>query len=121
MSLPYEKDKFHNACVLANIDKLMQGFTEKENEIIEEGGNNLSMGQKQRIAIARALYGNTQIIVFDEPTANLDSDSVMIFKKMIKQIVKDKVCIIVTHDMDVAGICDKVLLASGRNSHPESL
>ena len=108
MSLPYEKEKFQHACALANIDRLIQGLKGKENELLEEGGNNLSMGQKQRVAIARALYGNPPVIVFDEPTANLDPDSVAVFKEMIRQIAEDKICIIVTHDMEVASVCDKV-------------
>lgn len=108
MSLKYEKNKFENACGLANIDKLIQNFKYGEEEIIEENGNNLSMGQKQRIAIARALYAATPVILFDEPTANLDPDSVEIFKKMIEGISRDKICIIVTHDMNVATICNRI-------------
>ena len=53
MSAPFEKNKFDKVCRDANIDNLVSAFALGENENINEGGNNLSMGQKQRIAIAR--------------------------------------------------------------------
>lgn len=108
MNAPFEKDKFYRACKEANIDKLISSFDLKENQNINESGNNLSMGQKQRIAIARALYAETPVIIFDEPTANLDSESVKQFAKTIQSLIKDKLCIIVTHDDSIASICDDV-------------
>ena len=108
MSAPFNKEKFDSVCRAANIDSLISGFALRENENIKEGGNNLSMGQKQRISIARALYAETSVLVFDEPTANLDSESVKLFTEMIHNFSKDKLCILVTHDDAVASICDSV-------------
>lgn len=108
MSTPFDKDKFDKVCQAANIDSLILDFDLKENENINEDGKNLSMGQKQRIAIARALYAETSVMVFDEPTANLDSESVKLFSEMIQNFSKDKICIIVTHDNTIASICDNV-------------
>ncbi len=108
MSAPFEKNKFDKVCREANIDNLVSAFALGENENINEGGNNLSMGQKQRIAIARALYAETSVIIFDEPTANLDSESVKMFAKTIQSFSKNKICILVTHDNAIASICDEV-------------
>lgn len=108
MSAPFEKDKFDRVCKAANIDRLISSFGLREDENINENGNNLSMGQKQRIAIARALYAETSVIVFDEPTANLDPESVKLFAEKIQSFSKDKICILVTHDDAVASICDDV-------------
>ena len=108
MNTPFDKDKFERVCKAANIDRLVSGFDLKENENISEGGKNLSMGQRQRIAIARALYAETSVMVFDEPTANLDSESVKLFSEMIQNFSKDKICILVTHDDAIAAICDDV-------------
>ena len=58
----------------------------------------LSGGQKQRVAIARALAKETPIIVCDEPTGNLDSKSAKEILKLLKEISKDKLIIMVTHD-----------------------
>ena len=108
MSRAFEETKFKNACKAANIHQLVSSFELKENEIIKESGNNLSMGQKQRLAIARAIYADTSIMIFDEPTANLDIESINLFKETVQDLSKGKICIIVTHDSNIVSICDTV-------------
>ena len=108
MSLPYEEEKFRRICGFANIDRLIGACEKKEDELINENGNNLSEGQKQRIALARALYNDTDMIVLDEPTANLDKASCDIFMEMIRQIGRDRICVMVTHDVEMIRNCDRV-------------
>ncbi len=115
MGLSFDKTKFENTCKNANIYELITSFNLKENEIINESGNNLSMGQKQRIAIARALYAEAPVIIFDEPTANLDSISVQLFTKTIKNISNGRIVVLVTHDDTVVSICDVVYQLEGKD------
>lgn len=115
MSRPFEENKFKSACKAANIDQLVSSFKLKENESVKESGNNLSMGQKQRLAIARAIYADTSVIIFDEPTANLDIESINLFKETIQNLSKGKICIIVTHDANIASICDTVYRLEEKN------
>lgn len=93
-----------DANIIPFIRSLPQGF----DTLLGEGGGTVSSGQAQRIAIARALYKNTDIIVFDEPTANLDVDSIEKFQTTVKNLAKDKICVIVTHDLSTITVCDKV-------------
>lgn len=93
---------------------LLNGFKKKEIkkkvlDIIDEVGlkkfkntkcAKLSGGQKQRVAIARALAKDTSIIVADEPTGNLDSQSAKSVLKLLHEISKEKLVIIVTHNYD---------------------
>ncbi|MDO5449171.1 MAG: ATP-binding cassette domain-containing protein, partial [Clostridia bacterium] len=81
----------------------------RANELIERCGladyrntkaSKLSGGQKQRVAIARALAKDTPIIIADEPTGNLDSESAADIIKLLSEIAKDKLVIIVTHNFD---------------------
>ncbi len=81
------------------------------NEIIEKVGlsglekrkvNQLSGGQKQRIAIARALVKNPNLIIADEPTGNLDSEASKSIFNLFKELSKDRLIIIVTHDEESA-------------------
>ena len=60
----------------------------------------LSGGQKQRVAIARALAKDTAVIVADEPTGNLDSESAAEVVKLLSELSKDKLVVIVTHNFD---------------------
>jgi putative ABC transport system ATP-binding protein len=83
-----KEDKVNNAMKKANI-------SHKKDEIIR----NLSGGEKQRCAIARAIVLNTNIILADEPTASLDKQNSLQFIEVIKQFKKDgKTVIISTHD-----------------------
>ena len=62
----------------------------------------LSGGEKQRLSILRALIKGGDILLFDEPTGNLDKENSILVFDMIKQISKDKLCIVVSHDIDLA-------------------
>lgn len=98
----------------AELVLLLNGYKRKEVkekvlEIIDRVGltkyrhtkaSKLSGGQKQRVAIARALAKETPIIVCDEPTGNLDSKSAKSIIKLLKEISKDKLVIIVTHNLE---------------------
>lgn len=76
--------------------------------------SNLSGGQKQRVAIARALVNDARILLCDEPTGALDSDTtheiMEIFTKLNRE--EKKTLIIVTHDQAVAKYCDRIIQLS---------
>ena len=67
-------------------------------ESLDKKINELSGGQKQRVAIARALLVSSKIIIADEPTGNLDKENSIIIAKLLKDISKEKLVIVVTHD-----------------------
>ncbi|MGL5330218.1 MAG: ATP-binding cassette domain-containing protein, partial [Peptostreptococcaceae bacterium] len=69
----------------------------------------LSGGQKQRVSIARALINDPNIILADEPTGALDSESSDNIMDILKQISKDKTVIIITHDEDIAKYADEII------------
>lgn len=72
--------------------------------------DNLSGGEKQRIAIARSLISNTNVILADEPTGALDEKSGYMIMELFKQMKNiGKTIIIVTHDIDVAKKCDYII------------
>ena len=95
-----------DANILDFIESLPHGF----DTVIGESGGTVSSGQAQRIAIARAIFKKSSILVFDEPTANLDADSIEKFQSTIKRLAKDKICIVVTHDESTMTVCDKVYI-----------
>ncbi len=80
--------------VLEMIDKV--GLTEFKNTKVSK----LSGGQKQRVAIARAMVKETPIIVADEPTGNLDTKSSKDVIELLKKVAKDKLVIVVTHNLE---------------------
>ena len=106
-----------SAAKSANILDFIEALPEGFDTVIGESGGTVSSGQAQRIAIARAIYKKSPVLVFDEPTANLDSESIEKFQDTIRQQAKDKICIVVTHDESTMEVCDKVYtLEEGRVS-----
>lgn len=94
-----QKEEAAELCHSLGIDHLLQHFP-----------RDLSGGEKQRVAIAKALYTKPNIILADEPTASLDSDRAFEVMHMMKKITKERqtATIVVTHDMRMIGDCDKV-------------
>lgn len=112
-----DNDKISTAAASANISDFVQSLADGFNSVLGEGGNTVSSGQAQRIAIARAIYKDSGVFIFDESTANLDQESVEMFKSTVKKLAQDNICIIVTHDPSTVEICDKVyMLENGRAS-----
>lgn len=81
------------------------------NTIIGDSGTTISGGQKQRLAIARGLYRNANLLILDEPSSSLDFENKSEIISLIKEITKKEnlITIIVTHDNDILGICDKII------------
>ena len=82
------------------------------NTIVGEKGIKISGGQKQRIGIARALYVDTEIIVFDEATSSLDYQTEEKIINEIQKFKKDKIIFIVAHRLKTLEICDEVITLS---------
>ncbi|MGF7019134.1 ABC-type bacteriocin/lantibiotic exporter with double-glycine peptidase domain [Lachnospiraceae bacterium PF1-21] len=76
------------------------------NSEIYENANNLSGGEKQRIALIRALAKNPDLIVLDEPTSAIDISGRERLTELVNTLKKDKIIIIVTHEKKIADVCD---------------
>ena len=107
--LNMKEEKHYLSCLKkANIKGLL---TKKR--ILGEFHNNFSGGELQRLAIARALYQDKDIILFDESFSGLDYEVKISIMKMLKMI-KEKIIIIVTHDLSLCSYVDKVYLLKNR-------
>ena len=97
--------------LLDYVKKLPDGLDSKVGEL----GNNLSGGQKQRLALARLYLRNSDIILLDEATSQLDADSQKAIDLMIDKIAANKICIIIAHRLSTLRTADKVaVLKDGR-------
>ena len=78
---------------------------------IGDGGETLSVGQRQRIALARALYGEPFLVLLDEPSSNLDGEGEVALQNAIKQLKnRGAIVVLVAHRRSALAVCDKVLL-----------
>ena len=101
-------ENFKNCIDDANLRSFINSKSKKENFLLLEDGKNISVGQKQRIGIARSIISETDILVLDEATSSLDiKNENMIFKKLIKRF-RNKMIICVTHRLSNLKYFDKV-------------
>ena len=93
-------EQIKQACKLASIHDFIETLPHKYDEIMLENNNNISVGQKQRIAIARSILKDTPIILFDEVTSALDKESKKNIEETINEIAKVKTVVVIAHTLD---------------------
>jgi subfamily B ATP-binding cassette protein MsbA len=98
------------ACEFAAAQDFVEKLPNKYETIIGENGIKLSGGQKQRLSIARAILKNSSIILLDEATSSLDSESESVIQKAIENLTKNKTTIIIAHRLSTVMNCDKILV-----------
>ncbi len=92
----------------AELDNFVNSLSENFNTKVGERGARISGGQLQRIGIARALYKNSQVLIFDEATGSLDSETESNLMNTINKLKKDKTIIFVSHKKKPMEFCNKL-------------
>ena len=104
-------EEMKHACYLACADEFIEAMPDQYDTYIEQGGNNVSGGQKQRCACARAIINNPKLLLADEPTGALDSHSSQMLLSTIQSINEQlrATILMVTHDAFTASYANRIL------------
>mgnify|MGYP000678053172 CR=1 FL=1 len=103
------------AAKAAHCHEFISTFPDGYNTFVGERGVKLSGGQRQRVAIARAILCNSPILIFDEATSSLDSESESYIQKALKNLMKDKTSIVIAHRLSTIKEMDRIIVIDGGN------
>lgn len=94
----------------AYVNEFTDRFEDGLDTLIGERGVKLSGGQKQRISIARALLADPQVIILDEATSNLDTESEVLIQKSLQTLIKDRTTFVIAHRLSTIRQADQILV-----------
>jgi len=104
------EQELQDAVNAAYVNEFTDRFDEGLDTLIGERGVKLSGGQRQRLAIARAILANPKIIILDEATSSLDTESESLIQKSLSELVKDRTTIVIAHRLSTIKQADQILV-----------
>jgi len=107
------KEEIENAARLAHCDEFIKSLPYGLETYVGERGIKLSGGERQRVAIARAILKNAPILVLDEATSSLDSNSEMLIQDALNTLMKDKTTIVIAHRLSTIQKMDRIIVIDG--------
>ena len=103
-------DQIREACRIANVNEFVERFPEKYDTIVGERGVKLSGGQRQRVSIARAILADPRILILDEATSSLDSESEALIQQGLSFLMQGRTTFVIAHRLSTIRRAEQILV-----------
>jgi subfamily B ATP-binding cassette protein MsbA len=104
------EEEIMRACKIARVDEFAESFTDKYDTVVGERGVKLSGGQRQRISIARAILAEPRILILDEATSSLDSESEQMIQQGLSYLMQGRTTFVIAHRLSTIRRADQILV-----------
>ena len=104
------EEEILQACRIARVDEFAETFEKKYDTVIGERGVKLSGGQRQRLSIARAILANPRILILDEATSSLDSESEAMIQEGLSYLMRGRTTFVIAHRLSTIRRADQILV-----------
>jgi subfamily B ATP-binding cassette protein MsbA len=104
------EEDFLAACRIARVDEFAESFAERYDTVVGERGVKLSGGQRQRISIARAILADPRILILDEATSSLDSESEALIQQGLSYLMRGRTTFVIAHRLSTIRRADQILV-----------
>src|SRR4029077_14753554 len=109
-------EEIFEACRIARVDEFAEKFEKKYETVVGERGVKLSGGQRQRVSIARAILANPRILILDEATSSLDSESEAAIQEGLAYLMKGRTTFVIAHRLSTIRRADQILVVEDGGS-----
>jgi ATP-binding cassette subfamily B protein len=106
------QDELEAACVAANIDEFIHSLPDGYDTLVGERGYRLSGGEKQRVAIARVILKDPKVLILDEATSHLDSQSEALIQEAMETVMRGRTSLVIAHRLSTIIGADRILVIS---------
>jgi ABC-type multidrug transport system fused ATPase/permease subunit len=107
------EEEFLNACRIARVDEFAERFPDQYDTVVGERGVKLSGGQRQRLSIARAILAGPRVLILDEATSSLDSESEAMIQHGLSYLMQGRTTFVIAHRLSTIRRADQILVVEG--------
>jgi ATP-binding cassette subfamily B multidrug efflux pump len=103
-------ENVRHASEYVNADKFISGLSDGYTQPVGERGSNLSVGQKQLLAFARALVFDPRVLILDEATSSVDTETELLIREALRKLIRGRTSLIIAHRLSTIQDCDKIIV-----------